>query len=926
MMPPNLPTVSAAGTIPAGAAHFHSALPHDPMQTSFKVDEGYSEETRSQAGSDAAVFTPSSRAGDLTMDTTDVGLPPWITTLPEADRSELAYSILRTLRASSMTSIIERLHPILHLDPIHYLPPELTFQIFSYLEPRALLIASAISKAWRERAVDSRLWKDLYGREGWAVEAREVRQYEEELQRGGGAMGPMRPTEGRDPNLPDAPEDQEMTDVGDRSTSATTHATPDPSMAAAVSMATPIRPTLTVAAEVGRRKLGWQYLYKQRRRLEDNWSAGRFVNFRLPHPDHEDEGHVECVYTIQYCGKYLVSGSRDKSLRIWNLDTRRLVRKPLLGHVGSVLCLQFDPSEDEDLIISGSSDTDVIVWRFSTGEKIKKIRQAHTESVLNLRFDKRYLITCSKDKTVNVWNRRQLTATDPDFPAGAAQAGHGGAFFPAHVLSMVGGPSLTAEANLGSTPRPPSLPRFSHLMTLHGHNAAVNAIQVHGDQIVSASGDRTIKIWNLQSGVCVMTIPGHNKGIACVQFDGRRIVSGSSDNTVKIFDRVTGAEVACLLGHQYLVRTVQAGFGDLPGSEEDDRADARAVDQSFFDAHDKGELDPIAVGSAAARARNAGSRDPRQITALGAALPPGGGGSRWGRIVSGSYDESVIIWKRDQEGKWVVGHRLRQEDTTRSTRGHTAHAATAPHTHHHLSLAAAAATAAAAAPAAPPPTPAQAGPSHQAQGHAPAPASASTSAHQSPPATGANATTQPLGPPPTSPPHHQPTPTPILQQQLLAHQQQMVQAQQTHQMLQMTFPATQGGVPVNFAQAFAQLSAHQQAQAQNAIVNAAAHHHHHHHHHHAAAAGTGAGAATGAGAGAGPAAAHAAGAGSATAHHPPAALHAPGPNGGNSRVFKLQFDARRVICCSQDPHIMGWDFANGDDDIVEACRFFQGLG
>ncbi|RMJ20827.1 hypothetical protein PHISP_08301, partial [Aspergillus sp. HF37] len=43
------------------------------------------------------------------------------------------------------------------------------------------------------------------------------------------------------------------------------------------------------------------------------------------------------------------------------------------------------------------------------------------------------------------------------------------------------------------------------------------------------------------------------------------------------------------------------------------------------------------------------------------------------------------------------------------------------------------------------------------------------------------------------------------------------------------------------------------------------------------------------------------------------------------RVFKLQFDARKIICSSQDPRIVAWDFANDDDDIVEACQFFAGL-
>ncbi|KAK3077712.1 hypothetical protein LTS18_009505, partial [Coniosporium uncinatum] len=42
----------------------------------------------------------------------------------------------------------------------------------------------------------------------------------------------------------------------------------------------------------------------------------------------------------------------------------------------------------------------------------------------------------------------------------------------------------------------------------------------------------------------------------------------------------------------------------------------------------------------------------------------------------------------------------------------------------------------------------------------------------------------------------------------------------------------------------------------------------------------------------------------------------------NSRVFKLQFDSRRIICCSQDPTIVGWDFANRDEEIVTASQFF----
>lgn len=44
--------------------------------------------------------------------------------------------------------------------------------------------------------------------------------------------------------------------------------------------------------------------------------------------------------------------------------------------------------------------------------------------------------------------------------------------------------------------------------------------------------------------------------------------------------------------------------------------------------------------------------------------------------------------------------------------------------------------------------------------------------------------------------------------------------------------------------------------------------------------------------------------------------------GAPTRIYKLQFDARRIICCSQTSIIVGWDFCNGDPEMEEVARFF----
>lgn len=608
----------------------------------------------------------------------------------------------------------------------------------------------------------------------------------------------------------------------------------------------PFQPTLLLPS-IPEPKINWQYLYKQKRRLEDNWDAGRFSNFQLPHPSFPNEAHTECVYTIQYSGKYLVSGSRDKTVRIWDLDTQRLVRKPLLGHTASVLCLQFDERPEEDVVISGGSDCHVILWKFSTGEQIKKLEKAHTESVLNLRFDDRYLVTCSKDKSIKVWNRKLLWPTDDAYPASTTKSG---ARFPSYIINMQ---HQVENSHLHFKPLQP----YSLLMTLEGHGAAVNAIQVLDGQIVSASGDRNVKVWDVRTGACSRTFTGHSKGIACVQFDGRRIVSGSSDETVRIFDRATGAEVACLQGHSNLVRTVQAQFGDLPGNEEELEAEARAIDHSFFEAQRKG-LVANELTRAQRRARNAGSRDPRAIFAYGAKLPPGGGGSKWARIVSGSYDETVIIWKKGTDGAWEKSKVLHQNEAVRAAGGRPRRPVAQNHAHANH--------------------PNTANQNQQAQNAAPQPAQPNFQAL----AQQAQA-------------HAQTAQSLVHQAQALhAASQAAHQANATNTTTVSTTTTTHNAAPANAVQATGNQPAanappqqqHAQQQ-QGAAPNGAPHHHHHgpHHHHHA---------------------------------HPLGALN----QGTNSRVFKLQFDARRIICCSQDPTIVGWDFANNDQDIIQASQFF----
>ncbi|WVF66626.1 hypothetical protein IAT40_001366 [Kwoniella sp. CBS 6097] len=272
-------------------------------------------------------------------------------------------------------------------------------------------------------------------------------------------------------------------------------------------------------------------------------------------------GQMARYQTATVSGKeWLLSGSRDKSLRLWHLGTPepRVVKVFAGGHSGSVLShivmkvrprqltsrsatsprSNINASINPDIsdlkitspkrqkpkvkvmAVSGGSDGRICLWNLEgNGGTPEKVVQAHEDSVLCVKGDEESerIVSCSKDKTIRLFDVHTL-----------------------EQLLVIGG---NGEENT--------------------HRAAVNAVGLSRDYIISASGDKTIRIWSVSTGSLLYCVEAHSRGIASIDFStapnfytlddssftqnqhGKNaerwigsVVTGTSDASMKVFQLV----------------------------------------------------------------------------------------------------------------------------------------------------------------------------------------------------------------------------------------------------------------------------------------------------------------------------------------------------------------------------------------------------
>lgn len=250
------------------------------------------------------------------------------------------------------------------------------------------------------------------------------------------------------------------------------------------------------------------------------------------------EGHrrYSCIYSvaIDRSGKFLLSGSSDKTAKLWCILTPN--RKPscvatLQNHLDSVNSVAFHTCPgDCCTIATGSNDYGVRLWNFS-----KDSARAACEATCEATCD----ATCNATLTEHT----------------------------SHVESVIFNEKGTLLAST-SNDRTAKIWRLSDdrmgavcMSTLRGHSCGISSGIFHPTKpvFVTISWDKTVKFWrfseNGEGAVCVLTLRGHLDHVLSVAFNksGSLLATGSSDGTAILWsvseDCTRATPVATLTGH-----------------------------------------------------------------------------------------------------------------------------------------------------------------------------------------------------------------------------------------------------------------------------------------------------------------------------------------------------------------------------------------
>ena len=269
------------------------------------------------------------------------------------------------------------------------------------------------------------------------------------------------------------------------------------------------------------------------------WKLTRDEDTNYGYPQKRLYGHSHFISDVVLSsdGNYALSGSWDKTLRLWDLAAGKTTRR-FEDHTKDVLSVAF--SADNRQIVSGSRDKTIKLWNTLAECKFTIQEDGHTDWVSCVRFSPNHsnpiIVSCGWDRTVKVWNLANCKLKNNHF-------GHNGYL---NTVTVSPDGSLCTSGGKDSKALLWDLNDGKNLYTLE-HNDIISALCFSPNRYwLCVAYGPSIKIWDL---ACKKTVEELRPEVVsptskadqpqCLSLawstDGQTLFAGYSDNTIRVW-------------------------------------------------------------------------------------------------------------------------------------------------------------------------------------------------------------------------------------------------------------------------------------------------------------------------------------------------------------------------------------------------------
>jgi cytochrome c len=235
-------------------------------------------------------------------------------------------------------------------------------------------------------------------------------------------------------------------------------------------------------------------------------------------------GHDAAVNDVAFLpGDQAISASDDGTLAIWDLAGERRTAR-LAGHNGKVAAIAIAP--DGRLAASAGWDRTVRIWDLETRTAVLELPAQDNVNAVQFSPDGTRVLAGNSDGSIQIWrvaDGNQLTVLN----------GHD---FAVTALELSADGKLAASASIEETVQLWDLEQGAPTLTLYGHEGPVLTVAFSADRGLVASGgiDGTVRVWRRGDGDRLRVYQRQGGAVWSVAFtpDGKALLSGGADGLV----------------------------------------------------------------------------------------------------------------------------------------------------------------------------------------------------------------------------------------------------------------------------------------------------------------------------------------------------------------------------------------------------------